>query len=71
MLAVQLPVEARKRMVYVVHAPDVPALEMPILHDPSGVYCMLEDVGNVFICGKVPTEVTIKFLLFLICDSSH
>lgn len=56
LLAVKLPVVARKRMMFVVHAPDVPALDMPILFDPSGVYCMPDDVGNVFICSKRPTE---------------
>ncbi|VDN08296.1 unnamed protein product [Thelazia callipaeda] len=56
LLAVKLPVVARKRMVFAVHAPDVPALDMPALVDPSGVYCIMEDVGNTFICGKIPNE---------------
>ncbi|VDK57189.1 unnamed protein product [Gongylonema pulchrum] len=57
LLAVELPVRARKRMVFVVHAPDVPALDMPALFDPSGVYCLMEEVGNTFICGKIPSKV--------------
>ncbi|VDN22133.1 unnamed protein product [Gongylonema pulchrum] len=56
LLAVELPVRARKRMVFVVHAPDVPALDMPALFDPSGVYCLMEEVGNTFICGKIPSK---------------
>uniref|UniRef100_A0A915Q506 FAD-dependent oxidoreductase domain-containing protein 1 n=1 Tax=Setaria digitata TaxID=48799 RepID=A0A915Q506_9BILA len=56
LLAVKIPVVARKRMVFVVHAPDVPALDMPAIVDPSGVYCLMEEVGNTFICGKIPTK---------------
>lgn len=57
MLAVQIPVVARKRMMFVVHVPDVPALDMPALVDPSGVYCLMEEIGNTFICGKIPSKV--------------
>ncbi|KAM3727299.1 FAD-dependent oxidoreductase domain-containing protein [Dirofilaria immitis] len=56
LLAVKLPVVARKRMMFVVHAPDVPPLDMPALVDPSGVYCLVEEVGNTFICGKIPSK---------------
>lgn len=57
LLAVKIPVVARKRMLFVVHAPDVPALDMPAIVDPSGVYCLMEEVGNTFICGKIPSKV--------------
>lgn len=59
LLAVKIPVVARKRMVFVVHAPDVPALDMPALVDPSGVYCLMEEIGNTFICGKIPSKVSL------------
>ncbi|KHN87226.1 FAD-dependent oxidoreductase domain-containing protein 1 [Toxocara canis] len=56
LLAVKLPVEPRKRMVFMVYAPDVPPIDMPALVDPSGVYCLQEEAGNTFICGKLPTK---------------
>ncbi|VDK27265.1 unnamed protein product, partial [Anisakis simplex] len=63
LLAVPLPIEARKRMLFVVHAPDVPPIDMPALVDPSGVYCLQEDAGNTFICGKIPSKVWQYFLM--------
>lgn len=57
LLAVKLPIVARKRMIFVVHVPDVPALDMPALFDPTGVYCFMEEIGNTFICGKIPSKV--------------
>lgn len=53
----KLPIEPRKRMVFVVHAPEVPPIDMPALVDPTGVYCLQEEAGNTFICGKLPTKV--------------
>uniref|UniRef100_A0A914W269 FAD-dependent oxidoreductase domain-containing protein 1 n=1 Tax=Plectus sambesii TaxID=2011161 RepID=A0A914W269_9BILA len=55
LLSIPLPVEPRKRYVYVVHVPDGPAIDMPFLIDPSGVYCRQEDVGHTYICGSSPT----------------
>ena len=51
---VALPVEPRKRYVYVIDARDVPdALRRaPLTVDPSGVWFRPE--GRVFICGKSP-----------------
>uniref|UniRef100_A0A1I7SFP6 FAD-dependent oxidoreductase domain-containing protein 1 n=1 Tax=Bursaphelenchus xylophilus TaxID=6326 RepID=A0A1I7SFP6_BURXY len=59
-LAVPVPIEARKRQYFVVHAPDVPALEMPALNDPSGVFCWPYQPGYSFICGKKPSKVSLR-----------
>ena len=37
-LGVQLPVEKRKRYVYVPHCPGGPGLDCPLVIDPTGVY---------------------------------
>ncbi|CAD5228094.1 unnamed protein product [Bursaphelenchus okinawaensis] len=55
-LAVPIPIVARKRQYFVVHAPDVPALEMPALKDPSGVFCRPFEPGYSFICGRKPSR---------------
>uniref|UniRef100_A0A671PBV5 FAD-dependent oxidoreductase domain-containing protein 1 n=1 Tax=Sinocyclocheilus anshuiensis TaxID=1608454 RepID=A0A671PBV5_9TELE len=51
-----LPVEPRKRFVYVVHCPDGPGLDTPFLIDYSGVYCRREGLGGTYITGMSPEE---------------
>lgn len=53
--SVPLPVERRKRYVFVFHCPDGPELDFPFLCDPSGVYCRREGLGGNYICGKCPS----------------
>uniref|UniRef100_A0A6Q2ZNC7 FAD-dependent oxidoreductase domain-containing protein 1 n=1 Tax=Esox lucius TaxID=8010 RepID=A0A6Q2ZNC7_ESOLU len=53
---VPLPVEPRKRFVYVVHCPDGPGLETPFLIDYSGVYFRREGLGGNYIAGMSPEE---------------
>lgn len=53
-LQTPLPVERRKRYVYVVHCPDAPVLDMPMICDPSGVYVRREGLGGKYVCGKSP-----------------
>ncbi|KAJ7996863.1 hypothetical protein DPEC_G00222930 [Dallia pectoralis] len=53
---VHLPVEPRKRFVYVVHCPDGPGLETPFLIDYSGVYFRREGLGGNYIAGMSPEE---------------
>jgi FAD-dependent oxidoreductase domain-containing protein 1 len=53
--SIPLPVERRKRYVYVFHCPDGPELDFPFLCDPSGVYCRREGLGGNYICGKCPS----------------
>ncbi|KAM8741054.1 FAD-dependent oxidoreductase domain-containing protein 1 [Acanthopagrus schlegelii] len=53
---IPLPVEPRKRYVYVVHCPDGPGLDTPFLIDYSGVYFRREGLGGNFITGTSPEE---------------
>lgn len=53
---VPLPVEPRKRYVYVVHCPDGPGLDTPFLIDYSGVYFRREGLGGNYIAGTSPLE---------------
>lgn len=55
LLQATLPVEPRKRYVYVVHCPDGPGLNFPLMVAPDGVYCRREGLGGHFVCGKSPT----------------
>lgn len=51
MARIRLPVEPRKRSIFVVHGKSAPA-EMPVLVDPSGVF--LRPEGPFHICGVMP-----------------
>ncbi|XP_054902481.1 FAD-dependent oxidoreductase domain-containing protein 1 [Poeciliopsis prolifica] len=51
-----VPVEPRKRYVYVVHCPNGPGLDSPLLIDYSGVYFRREGLGGNYICGMSPEE---------------
>uniref|UniRef100_A0A3P8STJ2 FAD-dependent oxidoreductase domain-containing protein 1 n=1 Tax=Amphiprion percula TaxID=161767 RepID=A0A3P8STJ2_AMPPE len=53
---IPLPVEPRKRYVYVVHCPDGPGLDTPFLIDYSGVYFRREGLGGNYIAGVSPEE---------------
>uniref|UniRef100_A0A3Q3RHT1 FAD-dependent oxidoreductase domain-containing protein 1 n=1 Tax=Mastacembelus armatus TaxID=205130 RepID=A0A3Q3RHT1_9TELE len=53
---IPLPVEPRKRYVYVVHCPDGPGLDTPFLIDYSGVYFRREGLGGNYITGASPEE---------------
>uniref|UniRef100_A0A3P9KIB1 FAD-dependent oxidoreductase domain-containing protein 1 n=1 Tax=Oryzias latipes TaxID=8090 RepID=A0A3P9KIB1_ORYLA len=54
---IPVPVEPRKRYVYVVHCPDGPGLDTPLLIDYSGVYFRREGLGGNYITGMSPEEV--------------
>lgn len=54
--AVPVPVEPRKRYIYVVHCPDGPGLDTPFLIDYSGVYFRREGLGGSYITGTSPPE---------------
>ncbi|XP_042899446.1 FAD-dependent oxidoreductase domain-containing protein 1 isoform X2 [Parasteatoda tepidariorum] len=56
MLSVPLPVEPRKRYVYVFNCETGPGIDMPLVIDPSGVYVRREGLGGKYICGRSPSE---------------
>ncbi|XP_056266757.1 FAD-dependent oxidoreductase domain-containing protein 1 isoform X2 [Pseudoliparis swirei] len=53
---VPLPVEPRKRFVYVYHCPDGPGLDTPFVVDYSGIYFRREGLGGNYIAGASPEE---------------
>uniref|UniRef100_A0A667YJW0 FAD-dependent oxidoreductase domain-containing protein 1 n=1 Tax=Myripristis murdjan TaxID=586833 RepID=A0A667YJW0_9TELE len=53
---IPLPVEPRKRYIYVVHCPDGPGLDTPFLIDYSGIYVRREGLGGNYIAGTSPEE---------------
>lgn len=53
---IPVPVEPRKRYVYVAHCPDGPGLDTPLLIDYSGVYFRREGLGGNYIAGMSPEE---------------
>ncbi|KAH9514582.1 FAD-dependent oxidoreductase domain-containing protein 1 [Bulinus truncatus] len=55
-LSVPLPVEPRKRFVYVTHCPEGPMLDCPFVIDPSGVYLRREGYGGHYLCGSSPAN---------------
>ena len=54
--SVPVPIEPRKRVNFVIHAPDVPSFDIPAFTDPEGVFCRPHDAGNNFVCGRIPTR---------------
>ncbi|XP_004862654.1 FAD-dependent oxidoreductase domain-containing protein 1 isoform X3 [Heterocephalus glaber] len=52
----KLPVEPRKRFVYLWHCPQGPGLETPLVTDTSGVYFRREGLSNNYVGGRSPTE---------------
>ncbi|XP_045716239.1 FAD-dependent oxidoreductase domain-containing protein 1 isoform X2 [Phyllostomus hastatus] len=52
----RLPVEPRKRYVYVWHCPQGPGLESPLVADTSGAYFRRDGLGNNYLGGCSPTE---------------
>ncbi|XP_030648058.1 FAD-dependent oxidoreductase domain-containing protein 1 [Chanos chanos] len=53
---IPVPVEPRKRYIYVLHCPDGPGLDTPFLIDYSGVYFRREGLGGNYIAGMSPEE---------------
>ncbi|XP_054854000.1 FAD-dependent oxidoreductase domain-containing protein 1 [Eublepharis macularius] len=53
---VKLPVEPKKRYVYVWHCPDGPGLETPMLIDTTGAYFRREGIGGNYLGSLSPTE---------------
>ncbi|XP_053126241.1 FAD-dependent oxidoreductase domain-containing protein 1 isoform X2 [Hemicordylus capensis] len=55
-LEIPLPVEPRKRYVYVWHCPNGPGLASPMLIDTTGAYFRREGVGGNYLGGLSPAE---------------
>nr|XP_006111305.1 FAD-dependent oxidoreductase domain-containing protein 1 isoform X1 [Pelodiscus sinensis]XP_006111306.1 FAD-dependent oxidoreductase domain-containing protein 1 isoform X1 [Pelodiscus sinensis]XP_025039655.1 FAD-dependent oxidoreductase domain-containing protein 1 isoform X1 [Pelodiscus sinensis] len=53
---IKLPVEPRKRYVYVWHCPDGPGLACPTVIDTTGTYFRREGIGGNYLGGLSPTE---------------
>ncbi|XP_053547515.1 FAD-dependent oxidoreductase domain-containing protein 1 [Bombina bombina] len=53
---VKLPIEPRKRYIYVFHCPDGPGLDCPLLIDSSGAYFRRDGLGGNYIGGLSPSE---------------
>ncbi|KAG7484488.1 hypothetical protein MATL_G00049910 [Megalops atlanticus] len=56
MAGIPVPVEPRKRYIYVLHCPDGPGLDTPFLIDYSGVYLRREGLGGNYIAGMSPEQ---------------
>ncbi|XP_071948064.1 FAD-dependent oxidoreductase domain-containing protein 1-like [Antedon mediterranea] len=56
LLDLMIPVEPRKRYVYVCHAPEGPTLDCPFVIMPDGSYFRREGFGGMYIAGKSPPE---------------
>ncbi|XP_040848628.1 FAD-dependent oxidoreductase domain-containing protein 1 isoform X1 [Ochotona curzoniae] len=52
----KLPVEPRKRYVYLWHCPQGPGLETPLVADTNGVYFRREGLGHNYLGGRSPSE---------------
>uniref|UniRef100_A0A146LL39 FAD-dependent oxidoreductase domain-containing protein 1 n=1 Tax=Lygus hesperus TaxID=30085 RepID=A0A146LL39_LYGHE len=55
-LGAPIPIEPRKRYVFVMHCPDAPGLAMPFIIDPTGAYVRREGVGGQYLCGISPGD---------------
>ncbi|XP_035231897.1 FAD-dependent oxidoreductase domain-containing protein 1-like [Stegodyphus dumicola] len=55
LLRVPLPIEPRKRYVYVVNCDNGPGIDMPLIVDSSGTYVRREGLGGKYICGRSPS----------------
>ncbi|XP_029429080.1 FAD-dependent oxidoreductase domain-containing protein 1 isoform X2 [Rhinatrema bivittatum] len=53
---IKVPVEPKKRYVYVFHCPGGPGLDCPLLIDNTGAYFRREGIGGNYIGGLSPTE---------------
>ncbi|CDW57841.1 Propionyl-CoA carboxylase alpha chain, mitochondr ial [Trichuris trichiura] len=56
LLSIPFPIVRRKRYAFIFHCPDGPSLDMPYLFDSSGVWCRREGLGNLYMCGKNPSN---------------
>ena len=55
-LSVPLPVEARKRYIYMFYADKGPILKVPLTIDHSGVWWRRQGLSNYYFCGRNQAE---------------
>lgn len=55
-LSVGLPVEPRKRYIYMFYCESGPILNVPLTIDPSGVFFKRHGLSNYYICGRNQSE---------------
>ena len=55
-LSVSLPVEARKRYIYMFYADRGPILKVPLTIDHSGVWWRRQGLSNYYFCGRNQAE---------------
>jgi FAD-dependent oxidoreductase domain-containing protein 1 len=60
-LKVGLPVEPRKRYIYLFKADNGPLINVPLTIDSSGVFFRRHDLSNVYLCGLNQDEA--RFML--------
>ncbi|KAM5132653.1 FAD-dependent oxidoreductase domain-containing protein 1 [Mantella aurantiaca] len=53
---IKLPVEPRKRYVYMFNSPDGPGMNCPMLIDSTGAYFRREGFGGNYVAGLSPSE---------------
>ena len=53
---------SRKRYVFVVHCPNGPGLDCPMLIDKSGLYVRREGLGGHYICGIGPDSEEVSWV---------
>lgn len=56
LMRVPIPIVCTRRTNYILHAPDVPTLQMPILLDHNGVICRPDNIGHNYVCSRKPTK---------------
>ena len=55
-MSVSLPVEPRKRYIYMFYAEEGPILNVPLTIDPSGVFIRRQGLSNYYFCGLNQSE---------------
>ena len=65
-LNIGLPVEPRKRYIYLFEAKDGPVLNVPLTIDHTGVFFRRHGIGNQYVCGLNQTEV---ILISCVCKT--
>ena len=60
LLDIPLPVEPRKRYIYVAHCPDGPGIDAPMTIGPDGAYFRREGLGGNYIMGRCPVTEEVR-----------